>query len=133
MNNNNNEYFIQKLGSLIIESVDQTLNNIKGNYAVFLSGGIDSGMLAALCKPKITLTCNLPYGEKYDEYSYSKKIANFLELEQTTITVTKDCFVEHFGDAVKALGYSTAHFSLLPLYLLFKYCKDKWHQGCFNG
>src|SRR5215471_2901606 len=39
--------------------------------ALYLSGGIDSGILAYLARPEICYTCHFPYGDKYDELTYA--------------------------------------------------------------
>ena len=87
--------------------------------AIFLSGGIDSGTLASLSGVKKALTCKFPYGKKYDEFKDSKSTAEYLDIEQIVITPTKKDFRENIYDAVNAYK-PTTHFSLVPLYLLFK-------------
>ena len=112
-----------KLELMLEESVQKTIQHIEGKYAVLLSGGVDSGLLASLSFPEVALTCRFPYGKKYDEFEYAKKTAKYLKLKQEVITVTKKDFFKYLPNALKAYK-PTRHFSLVPLYMLFKKAND---------
>src|SRR3990167_8395703 len=90
---------VERLEQIVKDSVSKSLLNIKRPFGLFLSGGVDSGTLAALTKPDIVFTARFPYGEIYDE------------------------FEKHLADAVN-LYKPTSHFSLVPLYMLFKRAKE---------
>lgn len=100
--------------------------------AIFLSGGIDSGLLSALAKPKIAITCRFPYGKKYDEFDDAKKTAKHLGIRHIVITPTKEDFLDNLENAVKAYK-PTSHFSLVPLYLLFKKASEIGIKTILSG
>src|SRR3990167_6576053 len=75
----------------IINKFERLLKKIKPPkrpFGMFVSGGIDSALLAALLKPDVIFTARFPFGPKYDEYEYTLATVKHLGLEkrlQTTI------------------------------------------------
>jgi asparagine synthase (glutamine-hydrolysing) len=55
---------------------------------LFLSGGLDSSLLAALARPQKVFSCRLPYGEPFDEEQHARAMAASIETEQHWTTVT---------------------------------------------
>ncbi len=110
-----------QLEKLLIQEVKK--KKFKRPFGVLLSGGIDSGLLAALTEPDYVFTCRFPYGEKYDEFEYAQMTAKHLGLEQIVITPTKKDFFKYLPKALK-LYKPTTHFSLVPLYMIFKKAKE---------
>ena len=109
----------ERLEKLLKEGVDKSIKNIKRPYALFLSGGLDSSLLAALTKPDLLITCRFPYGKKYDEFNYASRVADYLGIKHEVIEFTEKDFRKHLPNAVKA-HKPTTHFSLVPLWMLFK-------------
>ena len=60
----------------------------------------------------------------YDEYPSIKQTLNHTGVKSDVIVPTREEFFEHFEDAVRTLGRTTIHYSLVPLYLLFKRAKE---------
>jgi asparagine synthase (glutamine-hydrolysing) len=120
------------LDQLIKDKVDETVSQLKRPFGIFLSGGVDSGYLAALTKPDIAFTCNFPYGPKYDELKYTKMTAEHLGLDLKVITPTKEGFENEFKVAVQINGV-TSHFSLYPLYKLFHAAKKAGIKTILSG
>ena len=112
-----------QLEKLVKKEVSLLLIKIERPFGVLLSGGIDSGLLAALTKPDYVFTCRFPYGKKYDEFKYSRMTAKHLGLKQIVITPTKKDFFKYLPQALK-LYKPTTHFSLVPLYMIFKKAKE---------
>src|SRR3990167_669944 len=110
---------VEKLNRILKRAVEETLKGVERPFGIFLSGGVDSALLAHYAKPDVAITCRFPYGEKYDEYPYAKKTAKHLGLKQVVITPTKKDFFEYLPYALRMFK-PTTHFSLVPLYLLFK-------------
>jgi len=106
---------VKQLEKLIKEAV-KPLNG----YPVALSGGIDSDLLAALIRPKVVVSVDLPYGEKYDESKYRNMIVNHLRLFQHIIYTEGISFDKTLKKAVKVIGKPTPHFSLIPLYVMYE-------------
>jgi len=55
---------------------------------LFLSGGLDSSLLAALARPQKVFSCRLPYGEPFDEERHARAMAESIGTEQHWTTVT---------------------------------------------
>lgn len=122
-----------KLKEVIVSSVQEQLKDVKRPFGLFLSGGIDSGLLGALTQPDVAFTCRFPYGKKYDEYDDSVLTAKSLNLKQETLTITKEEFKKYLPPAVIAFGRPTPHFSLVPLYMLFKKAKERGIETIIIG
>jgi len=63
---------------------------------LFLSGGLDSSLLAALARPDKVFTCHLPYGDAYDEHAHAECMARALGTEQITVVLTPEDFQREF-------------------------------------
>ena len=92
---------------------------------VAISGGIDSGILAALIKPKFVVSVMLPGGEKYDESHLAKEVAQYLNRKHHIVnTEEAPDFDKVMKIAVKAIGTPTPHFNIYPLYKMYEYLAD---------
>src|SRR3990167_9117651 len=112
-----------KLERLVQESVERTVGSLKRPFGLFLSGGVDSGLLAALAKPDVVFTCKFD-GELFDEFDSAVETAKHLDLEMVVVEPTKEDFFKYLPEALKMFGRTT-HFSLVPLYMLFKAAKER--------
>lgn len=117
--NNECNTMVKKLESLIKSEVKRVVDKIERPFGLFLSGGVDSSLLATLTKPDVAITCRFPYGKKYDEFEDSQKVVKHLKLKHEVIDFTEEMFFNSLENAVKAYK-PTTHFSLVPLFLLFK-------------
>ncbi len=88
---------------------------------LFLSGGLDSSLLAALARPEKVFTCRLPYGDAYDEYVHAETMAHHLGIEPTTVVLTAEDFRRDYPrilwhlDQPIATTSSVAEFALARL------------------
>ena len=112
---------VRKLEQILREQIE----TIPRPFGVFLSGGIDSGILAALSKPDFAITCNFPLGEKYDELKYAQIIAEHLKIPLTIISPKKEDFKEQLETAVKIIGKPTNSVSIVPWFNLMGATKGK--------
>jgi len=101
------------------------IRDIKRPYGIFLSGGIDSGILAALSKPNFAITCNFPLGEKYDELEYAQMIAKHLGIPLTVVNPNKETFEKQLRVAVNVIGQPTNSVSIVPWFNLMGEVKGK--------
>lgn len=85
---------------------------------LYLSGGIDSAVLAYLMSPEVCYSCHFPYGEKYDELSYACEIAKDVKTEHVVIAPTRDDFERHLPKIMYHLDMPVGSFSMFPLYML---------------
>jgi asparagine synthase (glutamine-hydrolysing) len=81
----------EELGALLADAVRLRLRS-DVPVGLFLSGGLDSSLLAALARPEKVFTCRLPYGDAYDEYGYAETMARHLGLEPVTVELTPQDF-----------------------------------------
>jgi len=119
-------YHIAKLENEIIKTVSNYVANIPRPFGVLLSGGFDSGLLAALTKPDFVVTLRFDKGPKYDESRYADAIIDHLRLRSKTIVVTptKEDFEKNAPAAVEAYGKTCSHFSLVPFYMAMRQVAD---------
>ena len=86
---------------------------------IALSSGIDSGLLAALIKPKFAITVELPEG-KHNEIKEASLVAKYLGIEHIIVKCDESKFDEYTGIAVKAIGRPIPHFNIFPLFCMYK-------------
>lgn len=103
-----------RLKNLLVQEV----NKIPRPFGIFLSGGIDSAILAALSKPDFAVTCHFPEGEKYDELKYAQIVADYLNIPLKIIRPVRKYFEKHLIKAVKIIGKPINSVSIVPWYLL---------------
>jgi len=94
------------------------IKKIPRPFGLYLSGGIDSGILAALSKPDFAVTCRFEEGEKYDEYEYADRIARHLRIPLRVVKPQKHTFEGFLNDAVKIIGKPINSVSIVPWYCL---------------
>lgn len=87
---------------------------------IAISGGLDSGLLAALAKPKFAISVELPGDEKYNEIDWAKKVAEHLGIKHIIVKAEDENFEEYTREAVKAIGRPIPHFNIFPLYCMYK-------------
>lgn len=122
----------ENLESLVQESVERTVGSLKRPFGLFLSGGVDSGLLAALSKPDVVFTCKFDYGPQFDEFESAEATAKHLDLEMVVVEPTKEDFEKYLPEALKMFERTT-HFSLVPLYMLFKAAKERGIDTILSG
>jgi asparagine synthase (glutamine-hydrolysing) len=91
--------------------------------AVFLSGGLDSSLVAAVAKdlaPRRRLRAyTLRFGEaSYDEGTHAERVARRLGLEWTAVPVTPEALQEGIADLVRTVGEPLADPAWVPTALL---------------
>jgi len=89
----------EELRSLLADAVRLRLRS-DVPVGLFLSGGLDSSLLAAMAKPAKTFTCHLPYGPAYDELNYARVMGDALGCEMHTVTVTPEDFRRDFPKVI---------------------------------
>ncbi len=88
---------------------------------LFLSGGLDSSLLACLAKPEQVFSCRLPYGVAYDEWEHAQTVARAIGATQHVVTPSAEDFRRDFAKIIWHLEQpiattsSLAEFSLARL------------------
>lgn len=129
----NEKYLLAELEDRIIDTVTEYVSKVPRPFGAVISGGFDSGLLAALTKPDYAFRVKFPYGTKFDETRYANAIAKHLGLNIVEIEITPENYKENFEEAVKAMGEVTTHFSLVPLYIMFKTMREHNMKDVLSG
>ena len=129
------KYLLAELEDKIIDTVNSYVIKVPRPFGAVMSGGFDSGLLCALTKPDYLFRVKFPYGTKFDESIYADAILKHLGMEgkMTEIEITSENFKENFEPAVKVMGETTTHFSLVPLYIMFKTMREHGMKDVLSG
>ena len=96
--------------------------------SIALSGGIDSGLLAALIKPKFAINVELPGGDRYNESEIARQLAVDLGITLHVVKLSHDDFVSDCEKAFKIIGKPVPHFNIFPLYKMFQALRDVFKE-----
>lgn len=92
-------YYVEKLRWLIKDAVKIRLRS-DVPVGVFLSGGLDSAIIACIAKPEKVFSCRYAYGEKYDEHHYARIVAKHVGSKHITVQPTAKDFREEFPKVI---------------------------------
>ena len=88
---------------------------------VFLSGGLDSSLIACLARPDVVFSCRYPYGPHYDEFEHARTVARHIGAKHLTTQPTAADFRQDYPrilwhlDQPIATASSIGEFSLARL------------------
>lgn len=85
---------------------------------LYLSGGLDSALIAYVARPPICFSCHFPYGPKYDELQYAKIVAQTIGAEHVIVRPTQEDFEQNLTDIMYYLDTPVGSFSVFPLFML---------------
>jgi asparagine synthase (glutamine-hydrolysing) len=94
-------------------------------WGVYLSGGIDSSLIAALAKPQIVFSNHFPYGPRYDELRYAELMARTIGAEHVIVRPTREDFERHLDNLIYHLDQPVGSFSAFPLYMLARTARER--------
>jgi asparagine synthase (glutamine-hydrolysing) len=83
--------YVEKLRWLLEDAVRLRLRS-DVPVGVFLSGGLDSSVIACLAKPDVVFSCRYPYGPRYDEFEHARTVARHVGAKQVVIQPTAEDF-----------------------------------------
>jgi asparagine synthase (glutamine-hydrolysing) len=109
-------------------------SNVAEPYASIVSGGFDSSFMTAVTNPSKVFRVKIPY-DGFDESKYAYAVLDHLELwnKYTEIVLTPELYREHFANAVRTMGETTRHFSLVPFYILMKTISESGIKDVLSG
>jgi asparagine synthase (glutamine-hydrolysing) len=93
--------------------------------ALYLSGGLDSGLLAYIARPPVCYSCHFPYGEKYDELAYAGEIAADIQTEHIVVQPTAEDFEQYLPSIMYHLDMPVGSFSMFPLFMLARRAAER--------
>lgn len=110
---------------LLRAQIEKHINLVKDetkSFNLMLSGGIDSGVLAAMGDPDMVISVKLPYGDKYDEFKDMERTVKHLGLEDRWVVLELDNYDIHqtMVEAIKAIGRPIPHFNIFPLFVAYR-------------
>ncbi|HEV8375090.1 MAG TPA: asparagine synthase (glutamine-hydrolyzing) [Candidatus Polarisedimenticolia bacterium] len=114
------EHYVEKLRWLIEDAVRLRLRS-DVPVGVFLSGGLDSSLIACVAKPDVVFSCRYPYGPQYDEFEHAQKVARQIGAKHLVIQPTAADFKRDYPrilwhlDQPIATASSIGEFSLARL------------------
>jgi len=80
-----------RLTDLIVDAIELRTRNCVHRYGVFISGGVDSALIASIAKPDYLYTCHYAL-DGYDELDYAKLVAKTLKKSLTIIRPSPEDF-----------------------------------------
>jgi len=124
------------LENLLYESVEMRLN-ADVPVASYLSGGIDSTLIAALAS-KIhgdnLRTFSIKFeDEQYDESGYQQQAIDMLKVNHTNFTCTKDDIADAFQKVIYHTEKPIFRTAPIPMYLLSKMVKENGYKVVLTG
>lgn len=87
---------------------------------VAISGGVDSGVLAAFINPDFVISVDLPGGDKHNETKYAKMVSKHLGLKHVVVKPNRRDFNKAMEESVPAIGRPIPHFNIFPLWAMYK-------------
>lgn len=105
--------------------IKKEINKIPKPYGIFLSGGIDSGLLCALSDSEIIASVYLPFGSRFDEWDSVLKTVKHLKKKVHKIELNPSEFKNVFRRAVRIIGRPIRHYNIIPFYIACREMKDK--------
>jgi asparagine synthase (glutamine-hydrolysing) len=88
----NQNKILNHLAELLEDSILLRTKNCAHEYGAFVSGGIDSSLVACIAKPDFLLTAHYDYSD-FDELDYAKLVADQLGKDLCIVTPTKEDFL----------------------------------------
>lgn len=86
------EKIISALSELVEDSILLRTKNTAHQYAAFVSGGIDSSLIACIAKPDYLYTAHYDYTD-FDELDYAKLVAKQIKKELVIVRPNKEEFL----------------------------------------
>ncbi|MBX9389806.1 asparagine synthetase B family protein [Streptomonospora nanhaiensis] len=92
----------------------------RGDFALLLSGGLDSSLLAYLLRPPVCVTVRYPGQDRLDESAVAARVAADIGAELVTVEPTIDDFQTHLPRIVQALDYPVGNASTFSEYMAYR-------------
>ena len=111
-----------------VDDIEKRLGGYKG--ASFLSGGLDSSLLAAINRPEMCYIASFESGE--DETDWAVKVARHLDLKLTSVPITRERYLSTLEYLIRQKG-DGLHPNEPCLYLVAKQAKADGFNNILSG
>lgn len=102
--------------------------------SMFLSGGLDSSLVASLSRVETAYTCQFDeFATTINEEYYARDLADRLGIHLNVIRPTREEFFADLSTMARHLEMPTGSFSVFPLYRLAKACHDGGFRAVLSG
>jgi len=122
------KYFEEKMQELLSDSIKLHLRS-DVPIGAYVSGGIDSGIIASLASEKYTdfigFTGKFSYGDKYDESQYARELAHSCNFQLDEIDINLDDFINNIQKVIYHLDYPVAGPGSFPQYMVSELASRK--------
>ena len=138
-NDNDKSYNNIEKNFLVNELEKALVNQIHGEvgFACYLSGGIDSSIIALLLtkitKEKIDTFSVEFENDEYDESNFQKRVSKFINSNHRSIRISKEDIANNFENTIYHSETHLFRTAPVPMYLLSKLVKDNGHKVVFTG
>lgn len=101
---------------------------------LFLSGGLDSALIARLAGVEEAFTCQFAeFARTIDEETYARDLADRLGMALNLVRPTRDEFLHDLASMAYHLEMPTGSFSVFPLYRLASACHEAGYKVVLSG
>lgn len=108
----------QEFARILYQAVER--RHTAGDFALMLSGGLDSAVLAFLLRPPVLLTVRYPGQPRYDEYHLAQLVADKIGSELICLEPNEKDFRQQAEKIVEDLDYPMGNASLFSERLLYQ-------------
>ncbi|MDV2502420.1 MAG: asparagine synthase (glutamine-hydrolyzing) [bacterium] len=109
--------YIEELRWLVEDAVRIRLRS-DVPLGIYVSGGVDSSLIACLAKPDLVFTCRFPLGPAYDEYEYARLVSDSIGAKMYVVQPTAEDFRTYYPRMLWHLDQPVASSSSIAEYLL---------------
>ncbi|MFI0366238.1 asparagine synthetase B family protein [Actinomadura sp. 1N219] len=95
-----------------------------GDFALLLSGGLDSSVLAYLMRPSMCVTVRYPGQDRLDESRLATRVAHDINAELVIVEPDVRRFSRHLPDIARALDYPMGNASIFSEYMAYHAIHD---------
>ncbi len=129
------KYSQNKLRHVLLEAVNIRVQNNVDKTALFLSGGIDSAIIAAILKKELGHDCApftfAPHDYEFSELEGAKLVCDNLGMELNV--VTQDPTRNDFTSMVAAMDQPFSDISIMPMHLVAARMAASSHRYALSG
>jgi asparagine synthase (glutamine-hydrolysing) len=126
------DYYEERLAELLYDAVTIRLAG-EVSWGSFLSGGLDSSIIACIARPPIVFTARYDEGPQFDESFYAKSVAKFIGAEQVFVSSSPGQVKTRLPEIIRFLDQPISTSSTITSFELAKAAADRRVKVILNG